>query len=306
MEIVWGIALVILLVIIYIERERRLNLQKEIKYITSKLDEIIEEGTLERVKLMTGNGCIKDLLNQINNLLDENHQNLMKYNKARLSMKKMLSNVSHDFKTPLTVVLGYMEMLQLKNKEDKTISKVYAKVKEVIELVNKFFDLAKMESGDKELKKEKINLCEICRTSLLDFYDFLEKKQFEVAIDVPEQAIFVLANEGALKRILDNLISNAIKYGEAGNYLGIHLEADENQVTVEVIDKGKGIEEKYKEQVFERMYTLEDSRSRAYQGSGLGLTITKELVEMMGGTIHLKSKPYEKTIFSFTLDRLTF
>lgn len=110
----------------------------------------------------------------------------------------------------------------------------------------------------------------------------------------------------ALNRILNNLISNAIKYGGDGKYLGLTLKEDSEKVTVSVIDKGKGIQEQYKEDVFERMYTLEDSRSKAYQGSGLGLTITKELVEALGGEIHLDSMPYKQTIFYFTFDKLEY
>jgi signal transduction histidine kinase len=228
-----------------------------------------------------------------------------------MTMKKMLSNISHDLKTPLTVVLGYIEAIKLdrniSNEErDVLLSKVDNKTHEVLELINKFFDLAKLESGDKDIPLTRINMNEVCRKNILTFYDILTSKGFEVIIDIPESNIYTMGNEEALDRILDNLISNAIKYGNEGMVLGLSLRNDDNYVYVVIWDKGKGISETHKDKVFERMYTLEDSRNKLYQGSGLGLTITKRLVEKLAGEIFLESKPYEKTSFTFKLKRITY
>lgn len=289
-----------------IEKRKQKKQKEDIAYIKDKLQEIMQNESAERLLLMTTDERMKELLNVLNELLDYNCSNLMKYNKSKHSMKRMLSNISHDLKTPLTVILGYLEMLTLKYKEEEALHKAYDRTQEVILLINKFFDLAKLESGDKEMSMEKVNISELCRMNILDYYHTLEELAVDVSIDIPEKAIFILGNNNAIKRILNNLISNAIKYGGAGKYLGIKVIDEEDYVRIEVIDHGKGIEERHKEEVFERMYTLEDSRSKAYQGSGLGLTITKELVELLGGEIHLDSKPHEETVFSFTLPKLKF
>ena len=213
----------------------------------------------------------------------------------------MLSNISHDLKTPLTVILGYTEMLN----KDKTINeeeqqilleKVHVKTLEVMELIHKFFDLAKLESGDKAIEMTKVNMNEVCREKILSFYDLVTAKGFHVHIDIPERNIYAVGNVEVLGRVLNNLISNAITYGDDGKTLGMTLRDDETNVYIDVWDTGKGIDESHIDKVFERMYTLEDSRNRLYQGSGLGLTITKRLVEAMDGKINLSSKPYEKTI----------
>lgn len=138
------------------------------------------------------------------------------------------------------------------------------------------------------------------------FNDLLTAKGFEVQINIPDTNVYVLGNEEVLGRILNNLISNAITYGGEGNVIGISLKFNNELVNVEIWDRGKGISESHIDKVFERMYTLEDSRNKLYQGSGLGLTITKRLVEKLGGKIYLSSKPYEKTVFSFTLKRIMF
>lgn len=306
MDLILVGVIIVLIIVITIQWNSNKSLSRDIDYIQVKLEEIIENDSDERIKVFTSNESLKKLAATTNKLLDYNSENARKYNKTKISMKKMLSNISHDLKTPLTVILGYVEILQLKSEEKVMIGKVYSKAMEVLELINKFFDLAKLESGDKEIEISKVSITEICRTTILNFYDKLESDGMEVLIDIPEKEIFVLGNEEAIVRVLNNLISNAIRYGSDGKYLGIAIKEAEDNVTIDVIDKGKGIEEKYKEEVFERIFTLEDSRSKEYQGSGLGLTITKKLVETLGGEITLVSNPYVKTVFSFTLNKLNY
>jgi len=288
-------------------RERSVNL----KYVETKLNKIISENTNEKLLVVTEDKELRKLLVEINSLLDFSQKVFADYTKKEISMVKMLSNISHDLKTPLTVVLGYIETIKLdvdiKSEEREILlSKVHNKTLEVIDLINKFFDLAKLESGDKEIPITRININEVCRKCILDFYENLTAKGYEVDIKIPENNIYVFGNIEALERIMNNLISNAIKYGGYGKYIGINLSYDDNFSYVEIWDKGKGIDEVNVEKVFERMYTLEDSRNKLYQGSGLGLTITKRLVEKLGGEIYLRSKPYAKTSFIFKLKRIAY
>lgn len=306
MKILLVTIILILTLIIFIQRSKNVKISKDIKYMEVKLQEIMENNSEERIKVFTSNEEVKKLIGTINKLLDYNGKNITKYNKTKLSMKKMLSNISHDLKTPLTVILGYVEMLKLRSEEKVMADKIYDKATEVLDLINKFFDLARLESGDKRIEISKVNICEICRTTILNFYDKLHNEGMEVLIDIPEKDIFVLGNEDAIVRILNNLITNSIRYGNDGKYFGLVINDDEAVATINIIDKGKGIEESYKEEVFERIFTLEDSRSKAYQGSGLGLTITKSLVEVLGGTITLNSISYVKTVFSFTLNKFNY
>ncbi|HEX3022494.1 MAG TPA: sensor histidine kinase [Lachnospiraceae bacterium] len=289
------------------EKQRSMNL----RYIYDKLNSIITNSTSEKLLVFTDDKNLIPILVSINSLLEKNQKNLADYSSTEISMRKMLSNISHDLKTPLTVVLGYIETLRLdssiSSEERKALlSKVELKALEVLELINKFFDLAKLESGDKEIPLSRVNIKEICSRNLLGFYDLLTSKGFEVSIDIPEGGIFIMGNEEALDRVLNNLISNAIKYGADGKFLGFSLKSDDSYIYIEVWDKGKGIHESNKDKVFERMYTLEDSRNKLYQGSGLGLTITKRLIENMGGEILLSSSPFEKTSFTVKLKRMKY
>ncbi|MFJ7736344.1 HAMP domain-containing histidine kinase [Lysinibacillus sp. NPDC097287] len=290
-----------------VQKSKRLNLL----YTYEKLQDIVEKHTGEKLLVFTDDKELQKLLVAINLLLEAKQITQADYSKVEMSMRKMLANVSHDLKTPLTVVLGYVEMLhtdQSLSEEEKRalLTKVQTKTNEVIELIHKFFDLAKLESGDKEIELTRINMNEVCLQNILAFYDLLTAKGFSVHIDIPEKPIYALGNAEVLSRVLNNLISNAITYGDDGKTLGMLLRSDEKFVYIDIWDKGKGISESHIDKVFERMYTLEDSRNRLYQGSGLGLTITKRLVEALGGEIHLSSRPYEKTIFTIMLKRIQF
>lgn len=311
MTILLFIVIFVLICIILFQYKLQNKRTKNLQYIQSKLQKIILHGADEKLLVVTDENELKGLLVEINNLLDYNQKILSDYRKKEIAMRKMLSNISHDLKTPLTVVLGYIETIKLdkaiENKEkDILLSKVHDKTLEIIELMNKFFDLAKLESGDKDIGITRINMNEVCRKNILDFYEILNTKGFKVNIDIPQVNIYALGNIEALDRIMSNLISNAIKYGSDGKVIGLNLNCDDDFTYVEIWDRGKGIDENEIDKVFERMYTLEDSRNSSFQGSGLGLTITKRLVEKMGGKILLNSKPNEKTSFIIKLKRLTY
>ncbi|MBP3040363.1 hypothetical protein J9303_12800 [Bacillaceae bacterium Marseille-Q3522] len=171
----------------------------------------------------------------------------------------------------------------------------------VLTLMNTFFDLAKLESGDKEIPLTKVNLSEIGKKNMLLFYEWIQSKGLETVIDIPEKPIFALGNEETLNRVLNNLISNGIRYGADGKMIGLKIYFDDASVYVEVSDRGRGIHETEQDRVFERMFTLDESRNKAFQGSDLGLTITKRLIEEMQGNISVQSKPYVKTTFTFSL-----
>ena len=103
-----------------------------------------------------------------------------------------------------------------------------------------------------------------------------------------------------------NLISNAIRYGSEGKYLGVFLRADQTHLYIDIVDKGRGIEKEFADSVFDRLFTMEDSRNSAMQGNGLGLTIAKNLALQMGGDITLESQPYQKTIFTIKLKKMAY
>ena len=277
--------------------------QTKLKQITRKLENIFESDSDEKVLVFTDNPALMELEGEINRLLLDRQKVKAEFKRGQIASKKMLANISHDIKTPLTVILGYLEIMRISDTDNEMLLKVETKAKQVMELMNQFFTLAKIEAGDTNISLSKINVSEICKESALSFYDILLQKEFEVEISIPEKAVYAQGEKDALHRILSNLLSNAVRYGSDGKYLGIFLREDQSSVWIEVIDKGKGIEKEFAARIFERLYTMEDSRNREVQGNGLGLTIAKNLAAALGGDLYVESSPGIKTIFTVKLKK---
>lgn len=277
--------------------------QAKLREITKKLSDILEQDTDEQVMVFTDNKVLMELCGQINLLLLDRQKMKADFRKQEIASKKMLSNISHDIKTPLTVILGYLEIMRLSGCEDGNLQKVEAKAKQVMELIDQFFTLAKLEAGDKNIEMVKLNINELCRENVLGYYELLIQREYTVDIGIPEQSIFVQGDRESINRILSNLLSNAIRYGGDGKYIGLFLQEEADCVSIDVIDRGKGIEKQFAKNVFERLYTMEDSRNRSIQGNGLGLTIARNLARQMGGDILLWSEPGVRTVFTVKLRR---
>ena len=282
------------------------GIQAKIRRINKKLEEILETGSDEKVMVFTDNPVLMELGGQINRLLIDRQKIRADFKREEISSKKMLANISHDIKTPLTVILGYLEIMRLNHADNEMLKKVETKANQVMNLINQFFTLAKLESGDTNINLGKVNINEICRENVLEFYDILLQKDFDVDLFIPETAIFVQGEKEALQRILYNLLSNVIRYGSDGKYLGVFLRQDKSNVYIDVVDKGKGIEQEFASNVFDRLYTMEDSRNREIQGNGLGLTIAKNLARQLEGDIFLDSIPNVKTTFTVSLKKITY
>lgn len=278
--------------------------QGEIHELHQQLKVILDEDRNERVMTFTDDRELQELAAQINRLLEKTAKSEADFRRLEISSRKMLSNISHDLKTPLTVIRGYLEIMRTGGEADlQMLLKAEQKAKSLMELIDSFFSLAKLEAGDTQMELSSLDICEVCRESVLDFYEMLTGADFQVEVRLPETAVLVQGNREALQRILSNLISNVIRYGAEGKYLGVFLRTDEQSVYIDVVDWGKGIDSAFAENVFERLFTMEDSRSRSVQGNGLGLTIAKKLAEQMGGELTLQSEPYVQTVFTVTLRR---
>lgn len=298
---------VLICIVLYQQFAFRTGTQIKLKKISQKLEEIQDTDSDENVMVFTDNKVLMDLVAQINRLLENQRKVKVDYRRSEISSKKMLSNISHDIKTPMTVILGYLEIMRLNSSgENEMLLKVEQKAQRVMELINQFFTLAKLEAGDTEIEISKIDVCEACRENVLDFYELLTQKEFQVQVDIPEEAVFVRGNKDALQRILFNLISNVVRYGSDGKYIGMFLRSGEKYIYIDVVDKGKGIERGFAQNVFERLFTMEDSRNREIQGNGLGLTIAQNLAHQLGGKITLESEPNVKTTFTVKLRKFSY
>lgn len=311
------LAAALAVVVLYQQFVFHTGTQKKLRELHQKLKEILDTDSKERVMVFTDNKELMELAAQMNRLLEKKAKTESNFRRSEMASGKMLSNISHDLKTPLTVIRGYLEIMRTQAEaapEERAGSEMGAKLQmlkkteqkaqALMELIDSFFSLAKIEAGDTEVALSRLDVCEVCRESILDFYEILTGAEFQVEIGLPKTPVYAQGNREALQRILSNLISNVIRYGSEGKYLGVFLRTDERALYIDVADKGQGIDSAFAQSVFERLFTMEDSRSRSVQGNGLGLTIAKKLAEQMGGDLTLESVPHVKTIFTVALGRM--
>lgn len=291
-------------VVIYQQVVFRTGIQRELRKMHRQLKKILDTDSDERVMTFTENKELMELAAQMNRLLEKQLKTKADYRRYEMASKRMLSNISHDMKTPMTVILGYLEIMRMNGEASpEMLEKTQQKAQGLLALVDQFFTLSKLEAGDMDVELSRLDICEVCRETILDFYEMLSEAAFEVEINVPDTPVYVQGNKDAIQRIVTNLISNVLRYGSAGKYLGIFLRADDSCVYVDVTDKGQGIDKVYAQSVFDRLFTMEDSRSRKVQGNGLGLTIARNLAWQMGGDITLESTPHVRTIFTVKLKK---
>lgn len=297
--------LILLVSLIYLAY-RHVVLIKRLNKINAVLISI-EEGNISRKFLAKGNRVIEALCIRLNDLMDRYISLHHRRNYLEELRKKMITDISHDIRTPLTSLLGYVEALSrdtaLNEQERlKYLAIVNEKGTALYEMMDEFFELTKLDE-QQELKLEKMDISEKVRQLLGTFYYEITRENIKLELNLPEEPVYVLGEMKCVERVLMNLVSNAIRYGKAGGVIGVNIRSGRDKAWVEVWDKGMGIEEKDMPFLFERLYTAESSRNFSLRGSGLGLSIVKELVARMKGEVAVTSLPNEKTVFTFSLGR---
>ena len=280
------------------------KLQKEINYISSRLETLSITSENSFVLLPADHACIKKLGAAVNVLLQNFYEKKSEYEQAQKTMAQVLTNISHDIRTPLTVLKGNSEMLaaaadDLSVPDDiRTMAaKIDLKADDLIATINDYFTMSKIASGDLPLKLQKENISGLCQDTILEYYDLLEKEQFEADIQIPAAPVYADTDRDALQRILKNLIDNAIRHGGSGRYIALRLTAEKGKCVIEIEDRGKGMSPQQQKQIFTRNYTTAPKSS----GNGLGLAIAEKLSMQIGAELQVHSIQNEQTVFSVIL-----
>ena len=292
----------LLIIIIIILSTLLLNDKIKTKRITGKLEKILKENSRERIKFYNLSANNKELVREINIFLDKYESISIDNKNYKDHHQKMISNISHDIRTPLTALMGYVDLLSdnsiTKEKKEEYINIIRERGTALKDLMEEFFQVAKLECNDVDITIEKFNISEIVRKNIITFMNEINERNITPEINIGDEEIFALGDKNYMSRMITNLISNSLKYGYEGKVIGIDLKEDNKWVILSIWDKGKGIDKNELPYIFDRLYTGEKSRNRNFQGSGLGLSIVKNMVQHMNGIITAKSIPYEKTIFT--------
>ena len=279
-----GLSLTILIVLLIIFILKT----KEINRLTLELKKLNSEGKIEKLRLSLPNKNIENLIVEINTLIDDKRKMENIYKEKDMELREAIANMSHDLRTPLTSIMGYVYLLN-DDKLDKEERKEYLKIIEkrslvLNDLITSFYGLSRIQADQYEIKFEPVNLELVLGEIIAAFYETLDYKFGEPEINIEEGLGPVLGDKQALNRIFTNLIENIIKHGEGE--VKISLKKKNKYIVMEFSNKAEELEPKDVNRIFEKFFTKD--RMRTGQNTGLGLAIVKLLVEKQGQKIEAK------------------
>ena len=247
--------------------------------------------------------------NQMADRIDQQMETLMQTDAKR---REMVANVSHDLRTPLTSLHGYLETLLLKDaslsaKERRQYIEVAtAQSTRLNQLITDLFELAKLDSSETILNVEPFLLSELVYDIMHKFKLEAEKRDITIQSDFVNNLPYAYGDIGLIQRVLDNLIGNALRYTPRGGYITLSLTEKSDNIMIKVADTGSGIPEDEISHIFERFYRLEKNRTASGKNAGLGLSIAKRIIDLHGGNIEAASQLNHGTTFSFSLPTYQF
>lgn len=263
--------------------------------------EDIREGNGNRRILAEPNDPTAPLAYLINEIVRSYESRLSELLRAEETSKQLMTSLSHDVRTPLTTLIGYLDaahkgIVTGKAREDY-IETARRKAYDLKEYIDVLFDWFKLNSNEFTLHLETVELAEASRTVLIDWVPILEDRQLDYHFEIPEGPLPVKLDPEGYARVLNNLMQNILTHSQADS-IGITLAVQGQNVNVTVSDNGVGIGKEDLQRIFDRLYKCDKGRSE--KGSGLGLSIVRQLVEKMGGHITADSVLGEGTVFLLT------
>lgn len=224
---------------------------------------------------------------------------------ANIAKSLFLTNMSHEIRTPLNAINGFAQILlseaqrlKLENKFSDYIKNIITSGSHLLSIINDILDLSRIESGKLELVKEPVSIRQLMKEIYTSNRNFAKQRSVELIYQIDDSGVDVILTDSTrLTQIIVNLVNNAIKFTPASKKVSFNLSVKSNTIVFEVNDEGIGIEESKLDKIFEPFEQLDFSRNRQYGGIGLGLSITKKLVSLLNGSIEVKSKLNEGSLF---------
>ncbi len=285
-----------------------LGLEEEYSFedlLVEKESLILDYSTATKPLILRANfSVIQKETGFVNGLITVLHD-ITEQEKIDLERREFVANVSHELRTPLTTMRSYLEALSDGAWKDEEIAPNFLSVTQteterMIRLVNDLLQLSKMDSKDYRLTKEWFNFVDFFNR-IIDRFEIIKEENTAFERKLLNHTAFVEGDEDKLTQVLDNIISNAMKYSPQGGKITFKMEEKEDHIVVSVSDQGMGIPKGNLQQIFERFYRVDKARTRKLGGTGLGLAIAKEMVEAHGGKIWAESVEGKGTTVSFTL-----
>ena len=273
------------------------------KQITEMSDALtdIKDGNGNRRILAEAHEVTAPLVYVINDIVVSYENRLTAYRRMEEANRQLMTSLSHDVRTPLTTLIGYLDAahkgIVTGMERDDCIETARRKAYDLKEYIDVLFDWFKLNSNEFAITISTIEIVELTRNILIDWIPIFEDKQMEYVINIPERPFRVKLDPDGYIRILNNLVQNVVAHSHADRIEISVSEQDKNKsIKICLADNGVGIEKEDLKHIFERLYKCDKGRSE--KGSGLGLSIVRQLVEKMNGTIAAESVPEQGTAFT--------
>lgn len=285
-----------------------LLIQNTIIYVEeiSKGIDSITKGELNTVIEVRGQNEFAVMADNINKMSEEIIVIMERERESEKTKNELITSIAHDLRTPLTSIIGYVDLLKQDNNLDsnvreKYIEIVYNKSKRLEKLIYDLFDFTKLSNGKIVMQPSQIDIIKLLEQLLDEFYPSFMDNNLEYEYYPSTKSYIIEADGDLIARLFDNLINNAIKYGKDGKLIRVYTqETQDNAMRIDVVNYGKVIPKADINKIFRRFYRVEQSRSENTGGTGLGLAIAKNVVDMHGGTIEVFSS-LKGTVFSVKL-----
>lgn len=299
--VVFGIAYIILVVIfVFVLRSKFYEPLEKL----NKAMELLTEGKRKKPVYYSGPREFVDICDRFNIMVSKLEDSENQRKKLMNDKERMMADISHDLKTPITSIQGYAKALSdgiiVDEDKDKYIKIIYEKSKKLTELINIFHEYSKLEHPDFNLIFEKVDLSEYLRAYIALKYEDIVESGFNIEVDIPEEEMEIKIDKVQLQRVFDNILGNSIKHNEKGTNIYVSLKEKNDIYEIIIADDGKGISKDIANNIFEA-FTVGDESRNSKQGSGLGLAIAKTIVDLHGGTIELEPESLKKFSTQFKI-----
>lgn len=280
--------------------------QKSISYLEEISNGIkkVAQGEFDSNIPIKSNDELGILANNINIMSRQLRKSIEEERNAEKSKNELVTSVSHDLRTPLTSILGYLGLIANDNYRDEValrhyVDIAYDKASHLKNLIDELFEYTKVSYGGMKVNFIRVNLVELLEQLVEDFAPLLQQSGMTCRIATSHKEIYTLIDPNLMVRVFENLITNAIRYGKEGKYIDVEV-IDKNDSIIKIANYGNPIPSADLPYIFERFYRVEKSRSQDSGGTGLGLAIAKSIVELHKGEIKAISNK-ERTIFEIKL-----
>lgn len=275
-----GVLSVALIVLLY----RYIRLKSEIRKISGQLEELVSDNSEKMLDISFVDKELERLAGLFNQYNDKQRQIVAGAIQDEDFLKDSVANISHDLRTPLTVILGHLQLIaktELTDEQKERLDIVNNKAVRMKELVDTFYEYSLVTTSNTEMKHDKLNILNMLIDLISDCAPLMDKKGITPQIDLPEHSVYIYSDRNAIDRILQNLITNSIRYSSGD--ISVKLGTVEDGIVLSVANPIPADSELDPVRMFDRFYTGDSSRNSG--GTGLGLAVVKELTAKLGGSI---------------------